>query len=60
MDIKTLDQLLQVLGRATQSTQALKSEIAANDSKGINVQSAELVKALLDINQLYEEIINWH
>lgn len=57
MHIETLDQLLQVLERATQATEALKKEIAADDGKGISVQSTELVKALITINELYEEII---
>jgi hypothetical protein len=57
MHIETLDQLLQVLERATQATEALKKEIAAEDGKGITVQSTELVKALITINELYEEII---
>jgi hypothetical protein len=57
MHIETLDQLLQVLERATQATEALKKEIAAKDGKGITVQSTELVKALITINELYEEII---
>jgi len=57
MHIETLDQLLQVLERATQATEALKKEIAAEDGKGITVQSTELVKALITINELYEEIL---
>lgn len=57
MHIETLDQLLQVLERATQATEALKKEIAAEDGKGITVQSTELVKALITINEMYEEII---
>jgi transposase len=57
MHIETLDQLLQVLERATQATEALKKEIAAEDGKGITVQSTELVKALITINELYEEIM---
>ena len=60
MNIETLDQLLQVLERATNAAQALKSEIAANDSKDINAQSEELIKALLAIDELCEEIIKWH
>jgi hypothetical protein len=59
MNIETLDQLLQVLERATNAAQALKSEIAANDSKDINAQSEELVKALLALDELHEEIIKW-
>lgn len=60
MYIETLDQLLQVLERATQATEALKKEIAAEDGKGITVQSTELVKALITINELYEEILKSH
>jgi hypothetical protein len=59
MNIETLDQLLQVLERATNAAQVLKSEIAANDSKDINAQSEELVKALLSLDELHEEIIKW-
>ena len=57
MYIETLDQLLQVLERATQATKALKKEIAAEDGNGITLQSTELVKALITINELYEEIL---
>ena len=57
MYIETLDQLLQVLERATRATEVLKTEIAAEDGKGITVQSTELVKALITINELYEEIL---
>jgi hypothetical protein len=60
MNIETLDQLLQVLERATRAAQALKSEIAADDSKDINSQSQELVKALLALDELHDEIIKWH
>jgi hypothetical protein len=60
VNIETLDQLLQVLERATQATEALKKEIAAEDGEGITVQSTALVKALISINELYEEIIKWH
>lgn len=49
MNIETLDQILQVLERATQATEALKKEIAAEDGEGITVQSTELVKALITI-----------
>ena len=59
MNIETLDQLLEALERATKATQALKSEIAANDSKDFNAQSEELVRVLLAINELHEEILRW-
>ena len=60
MNIETLDQLLQVLKRATQATEALQKEISAEDGEGITLQSTELVKALISINELYEGTLKWH
>jgi len=55
--MEELDHLLQQLDRAAQAAEALKTDIAANDERGIMVERMELAKAILAINGIYRAIV---